>query len=356
MNQTSQDPVDREVSRRGVLSAAGIAAGAMAMVQRSPADERAGKESKPKATVRVTAVSYAPPAHDHRKHGVDLKALREMTAKVAKERPDFVCYPEICTCSAGGFAKGIETAPELAPHVAAVAELAREFNTAMIVPLIERAGDKVYNSVPIVDRKGNLVLVYRKNYPTTGELEAGITPGTEVPVAECDGVRVGATVCFDANFDFLAAELERQRARMVFWPSMYWGGQILQHWALRYGFAVVVAYGLESAVIDMNGRYLAKQGPDTYQVRQKHLPPWAVADVLVNRELYHLDFNQDKFPAIREKYGPDVEIDVWEPEGYFLMGSRRDDLPIESVAKEFNLETNRDYLARSVKMRNEKLR
>jgi hypothetical protein len=117
-----------------------------------------------------------------------------------------------------------------------------------------------------------------------------------------------------------------------------------------------VAYGAESAVIDMNGRYLVKQGLETYQVRQKHLPPWAVADVLINRELFHLDYNQDTFPAIREKYGPDVEIEVWEPEGYFLLASRRIELPIESIAAEFGLETNRDYLARSVKLRNERLK
>jgi predicted amidohydrolase len=306
--------------------------------------------------VRVAAVSYAPPFHDHRAAGVNLQALREMTAQVARDRPDFICYPEGCTCVARGFEKGIDSAPELEPYAAEVGKLAREFNTALVVPFLERKDGRVYNSVPIVDRQGNLVLVYRKNYPTIIELEAGISPGEDVPVAICDGVRVGATVCFDANFDFLAAELERQRARLVFWPSMYWGGQILQHWALRYGFAVIVAYGLESAIIDMNGKYLARQGTDTYQVRQKHLPPWALADILINRELYHLDYNQDRFPAIREKYGPDVEIEVWEPEGYFLMASRRDDLPVEKVASEFGLETLRDYLARSVRMRNERLK
>jgi hypothetical protein len=198
-------------------------------------------------------------------------------------------------------------------------------------------------------------MVYRKNYPTIGELEMGITPGHEIPVVECDGVRVGAAVCFDANFDHVAAELERQRARLVFWPSMYWGGRLLQHWALRYGFAVVVAYGAESAIIDMNGRYLAKRGGDTFKVRQGLLPPWAVADIAINRELFHLDTNQNQFPAMREKYGPDIEIEVWEPEGYFLLASRISDLAVERIAAEFGLETLRDYLARSVGLRDERL-
>jgi len=81
-----------------------------------------------------------------------------------------------------------------------------------------------------------------------------------------------------------------------------------------------------------------------------------VADVLVNRELFHLDFNQSKFPAIRAKYGPDVDIEIHEPEGYFLMATHRPDLPVEQIAEEFELETNRDYLARSVAMRDERLK
>jgi predicted amidohydrolase len=301
-----------------------------------------------KCVVRVAAVSYSMPFHDHRAASVNLQALRDMTAQVARERPDFVCYPEVCTCIGKGFAKGIEIAPDLEPYVAEVGKIAREFNTAVVAPFLERSQGRVYNSVPIVDRRGKLVLVYRKNYPTTGELEAGISPGHEAPVADCDGVRVGAAVCFDANFDHVAADLERQRARLVFWPSMYWGGQLLQHWALRYGFSIAVAYGAESAIIDMNGRYLAKQ--------QRRLPPWAVADVRVNRELFHLDFNQDKLPALCEKYGPDVEIEIMEPEGFFLLASRRPELTVEAIAAEQGLETLRDYLARSVRMREDRLR
>lgn len=283
-------------------------------------------------------------------------AIREVARKVAKDKPDFICFPEACACIGGGLEHGVKSAPELEPFVAEVGKLAREVNAALIVPFLERYLKLVYNSVPIVDRSGKLVVVYRKNYPTTGEMEAGVTPGWEVPVAECDGVRVGAAVCFDANFPQVAAELERQRARVMFWPSMYWGGQLLQHWALRYGFYVVVAYGAESAVIDLSGRYLVKQGAETHQVRAGRLPPWAVAEVNADREVFHLDFNQNKFPALRAKYGPDLDIEVHQPEAYFLLASRRPGLRVEQIAQEFQLETLRDYLARSVRQREVHLR
>lgn len=340
------------INRRQALGAVGAAAGAFALAQQA---EAAPPAAANKCFVRVAAVSYTPPFHDHRRDGVNVTALRDMTAQVMKDRPDFICYPEVCACIAKGFEQGIETAPELAAYVAAVGEIAREFHVALVAPLIERQGSRCFNTVPIVDRQGKLVLAYRKNYPTITELEAGISPGWEIPVGECDGVRVGAAVCFDANFDHVAAELERQQAQLVFWPSMYWGGSLLQHWALRYGFNIAVAYVAESAIIDMSGRYLDRRGTDTLKVRQKLSPPWAIAEININRELYHLDDNQLHFPAMREKYGPDVEIEIFEPEGYFLMSSRRPDLAVAAVAAEFHLETLRDYLARSVQLRNERL-
>lgn len=351
-HRTAAQPV--EFNRRAALSALGAAAGALALADTGSAAPSAARTGVP-CTIRVAAVCFGLPFHNHRQSGVKLDAMREMTAQVARERPDFVCYPEACACVANGFARGIEAAPELEPYAAEVGKIAREFDTAIVAPFLEYDRGRVYNSAPIVNRRGELVLVYRKNYPTIDELNLGISPGREIPVADCDGVRVGAAICFDANFDNVAAELERQRARLVFWPSMYWGGQLLQHWALRYGFAMALAYNSECSIIDMNGRYLVKQGHQTYQVQQGHLPPWAVADIAINRELFHLDTNQNQFAAIREKYTPDVEIEVWEPEGLFLLSSRRPDLPVEAVAAEFGLETLRDYLARSVSLRNERL-
>ncbi|MFL5245938.1 MAG: carbon-nitrogen hydrolase family protein [Gemmataceae bacterium] len=306
--------------------------------------------------VRLAAVSLIPPAHDHRDKGVDLAGVRDIVKRVMADKPDFICFPEICACIGAGIAKGVKQAPELEPFVAAVGKIAKELGVALVVPFLERYLGQVYNSTPIVDRTGKLVLVYRKNYPTVSEMEAGITPGWEVPVGECDGVRVGAAVCFDVNYPRVAEQLEKQRARLVFWPSMFWGERLLQHWALRYGFTIVVSFRAESAIIDMSGRYLARQGQETSQVRANRLPPWVVAEVNLDREVFHLDFNENQFPALREKYGPDIGIDVHQPEALFLLASRRSGLSVEQIAKEFKLETLRDYLARSERMRDKHLR
>jgi predicted amidohydrolase len=307
-------------------------------------------------TIRLAAVSFTPPAIDHTK-GINLAALRTIIHEVAAEKPNFICFPELCACGSGGGAAGfVQRAVPLKPFADEVGKLAREVGIALVVPVAEKAGEQVYNSVPIVDSKGQLVLVYRKNYPTDSEMKAGITPGTEVPVGVCDGVRVGAAVCFDCCFPQVWMELEANRARVVFWPSMYWGGNYLRYYAARFGYYVVVAYNGESAIVDMRGQHLVRQGQDSYLVKRKKLPPWAVAEVAIDREVYHLDYNQDKFAAIRKKYGPGVDIETYPEEDFCLMTSRLDGTSVEQIAAEFQLETMREYFARSTKMREQMLR
>lgn len=283
--------------------------------------------------------------------------LEEILSAVAADRPDFICFPEICTCSLP-LAQGVrEQAVELpGPFTKTLGRLAQQVGANLMVPTLERDRDRVYNAVPLVTSAGDFVGVYRKNYPTVGEMEAGITPGTQVPVFECQGTRVGMAVCFDLNFSSVAAELERQQARLVFWPSMYWGGQFLGHWAMRYGFYMVAAYGAESAVVDMSGRFLARQGNETHQVRGRRLPPWVTVAINTDRELFHLDFNQDKFPAIRREYGPDVAIEVHQPEAVFTLASLSDHFTVADLCREFQLEPLRDYLARSQTLRATKSR
>ncbi|MBY0525375.1 MAG: carbon-nitrogen hydrolase family protein [Gemmataceae bacterium] len=305
-------------------------------------------------TIRLAGVSFRPPSVDHSK-GVNLAAVRDIVQQVARDKPHFIAFPELCACP-GNVETAVRNAVELKPFVEEVGKLAREVGIALVVPFAERDGKQVFNSVPIVDSQGKLALVYRKNYPTDSELRGGVTPGTQVPVAVCDGVRVGAAVCFDANFSHVWSELEAGRARVVFYPTMYWAGRHLEYYASRFGYYIVRAYLGDSAIVDMSGRHLVRQGQNSYFVKQKKLPPWAIAEVAIDREVYHLDYNQNKLDAVRKKYGPGVLIEIFEEEDFCLITSRIDGVSVEKIAAEFQLETMREYFARSLKLRDEVLR
>lgn len=289
---------------------------------------------------------------------VDLGMLEEVALQVAADRPDFICFHELCGCNFGDLNRAVkEQAYELpGPVTKEIGRIAQSAGANLIVPLLEKWKGNVYNSTPLVTSAGEYVGTYRKNFPTIGEMEEGITPGTEVPVFECGGVRVGMAVCFDLNFPEVAEQLAAKKARLVFWPSMYWGGDLLSHWALRYGFYMGAAYAAESAIVDMGGRFLARRGYGTSQVQGKRLPPWVTVEINTDREVFHLDQNQNKFPELLRKFGPDIAIEVYQPEAFFTLASLSPDFTVEDIIRDYKLETLRDYLARSKAFREKRMK
>src|SRR5262249_17612078 len=123
------------------------------------------KEIAMARTIRLAGVSYNLPAADHSK-GVNLSSLRSIIQEVAMDKPHFICFRELCACKGSD---PIKNALELKPFAEEVGKLAKEVGIALVIPFAEREGKQVYNSVPIVDSQGKLVMVYRKNYPTDSE-------------------------------------------------------------------------------------------------------------------------------------------------------------------------------------------
>lgn len=89
--------------------------------------------------------------------------------------------------------------PADGPTARALAELAREHGTHLFGPLIERDGERVYNTCIGFDRAGREIVRYRKRHPWYPETWA--TPGEAPhPSFEVEGVRVTLAICFDIHF------------------------------------------------------------------------------------------------------------------------------------------------------------
>src|SRR5262245_36893415 len=101
-------------------------------------------------TVRLAAVSFRPENVDHSR-GVNLSAVRRLVEEMASDRPDFICFPELCACAGGGVTGAVRNAVELRPFVEEVGKVARDVGAALVIPFAERAGKQVFNSVPVVD-------------------------------------------------------------------------------------------------------------------------------------------------------------------------------------------------------------
>ena len=95
---------------------------------------------------------------------------------------------------------------------------------------------------------------------------------------------------------------------------------------------------LEKRIVDPAGGVLRSE--NYYQ-------PTFTAKINTNCRVLHLDFNRDKFPAIIRKYGRRVEIRNPGTVGTVTLVSNDPELPVETVMREFSLESYTDYLARS---------
>ncbi len=289
--------------------------------------------------VTVASVSHAPSA--------DPAVLLEQAAKyVHRARlmgADIIVFLEVYP----HLHAPIERWPEVAETLPGstcnrMMEVAAKERCYVLWPLVERRGDRLYNTLAVLDRQGAIVGSYSKMFPTVGEMEAGVWPGEEATVVETDFGRIGMAICFDMNWRPLWEGLHANRAEIVFFSSMYRGTRQMQAWALEFGFYLVSAITAElGQIVDQTGQILRTSYHEVLITQKLNL----------NRRLLHFDFNWDKLDAMLEKYGDDLTFDPTAPEGRFALGCKREGLSVEEVIDEFGLERLEDYWARVLNMR-----
>jgi len=271
----------------------------------------------------------------------NLETAMKLLEQAAWDKPDLVCLPETF-CGIGlGHEKWFATAEMMdGETVKRLSNYAREHSCYVVCPMVLRVEDKTVNAAVLIDRKGKVLGYYSKMFPTINELRVGIVPGTDAPVFQTDFGRVGFAICFDLNFREVAERLKANGAELVCFVSMYPGGKQVQTWAIDYGFWMVTAISSpQSMVVNPLGRIVATAQPN-YQ-------PLVSCRINLDCVLAHLDYNHEKLPELKKRYGADAEIEVSQPEGRFLLTCNRTDMSVWDWVHEFNLEPIDDYFARA---------
>ncbi|MBO3803666.1 MAG: carbon-nitrogen hydrolase family protein [Candidatus Brockarchaeota archaeon] len=301
---------------------------------------------------RVSTISFAGAGGSgstEEKIEMNRKAALELLETASLDKPDIVCLPETFTGLGLELKEWIRSAePVPGPTTEAVSKLAKERKMYVVCPIIEKSGGKTYNSAVLVGRDGEVLGSYHKIHPTIGEIEAGITPGNMPKVFETDFGRVGLAICFDLNFRGVAEGLKEEGAELVFFPSMYPGGLQLSIWAHDMSFFVASAFtGNGSAIVDPLGRTLVTSSGCMKIISRP---------INLDFGVFHIDYNCERWPAIKGKYGPGVEIDVAEPEGVFALYCNLEGKTVEDLIEEFKLERRDEYFKRAEGVREKALR
>jgi predicted amidohydrolase len=261
-----------------------------------------------------------------------------------RQSPDLVCLPEaFTTVSVPSDGTGERAEPVPGPTVDAVAERARRHRCYVICSILTRREGRCWNSAVVIDRSGEVVDIYDKLHPVTTSpdytvFERGMTPGTAAPVFDLDFGRVGIQICFDVGFPESWAELARQGARLVFWPSAYNGGRPLEVYAALHRCYVVTSVRTDrSRIIDPCGTVLDQTD------RQVNV---IVRDINLDFAVCHYDFNYSIPDRIQAAYPGRVAIRSHPDDGLFLVEPTDPALTVENLQAEFGFEAAEQYFQR----------
>ena len=341
------------VSRRSFLRSApvGVGAGIVGFAAESSASdspERRPAASRLPREVWIASISQNGMAADSHK-GMIQQMLARMN-EVTTYQPDIICLPEVFPFVnlAGGRPKVSDAAEEpIGPITAPFAEFARKHKCYVICPTYTKHAGHCYNSAVFIDRQGKLLGEYRKMHPTVGEMDNGVTPGPlQPPVFQTDFGVVGAQICFDIEWTDGWTALRKAGAEIVFWPSAFGGGSVVngKAWQNKYCVVSSTRKGV-TKICDVSGEQLAWTG---------HWDRWVCAAVNLEKAFLHTWPFCNRFPEIHRKYGRKVRITTFHEEEWSILESRSPEVRIADVLAEFELEPYWDFINTAEQVQNQR--
>ncbi|MDX1285398.1 MAG: nitrilase-related carbon-nitrogen hydrolase, partial [Draconibacterium sp.] len=246
---------NKNISRRSFVKKSAIGAGAVGMV--SPFNQSGEMQPVQKLPREVYIASFCSSGLRAESPSQMVDIVEGKIQTVFPLKPDIICFPEIFP-----FFWTVNeklTVPQQAEFSKSVIDrflkLAKQNGSWMICPVVTEEAGKYYNAAVVIDRAGKYVGEYRKIHTTVEEMKDGISPGlSDPPVFDTDFGKIGIQICYDVRWDDGWNKLQEKGAEIIFWPSAFPGGQLLNSRALKH-HAVIVSSTLKtlSKIVDIDG-------------------------------------------------------------------------------------------------------
>lgn len=171
----------------------------------------------------------------------NIHAAQALLRRAAEEDVDLAVLPEVFTYL-GRSAGRIDAAEPLpgGPASDMLSAVARQTGMWITGGILERDGDRIYNTSPLFDRTGELVARYRKIHlydvvlpgqPPFRE-SATFTPGEQVVTHPSDTARIGMSICYDLRFPELYRALMVAGAQVFTIPAQFQFQTGMDHWEI----------------------------------------------------------------------------------------------------------------------------
>lgn len=119
------------------------------------------------------------------------------------------------------------------------AKIAQEYQTMIVVGMYRIKKDgQLYNSAVVIDKKGELIFSYDKNF-LAGDEKEYLTAGIGFPIWENEFGRIGIGICWDMQFPETARAYAMQAVDLILCPT--WGWEYLYGPARAYENGIYVA-------------------------------------------------------------------------------------------------------------------
>jgi beta-ureidopropionase len=328
------------LSRRRLLQAGAVSALAAASTTATATDESDSPRRRPGRQIWVASLTLEGIQASTRDEA--LKQILGRMEQVSGARPDLVCLPEVFNSRLTPRPTSAQAAEPLdGPTISAMAKFAQAKRCYVVAPITREYEGKLFNTAVLLDRSGAVAGMYDKIHPTEPEMKGGITPGRTAAVFDTDFGKLGVQICFDLNWSDGWQALKDGGAELVVWPSAYPGGFPLRAIAWTHGYPIVTStWTSPSALLDVDGHMLAQSG--TWE-------PWISVPFCLDRDLFHLDFHQQKVRDIEKAYGRDVTVRWCHDENAFVLENRIPGRTLADLTAEFGLLPLDAYIARATK-------
>lgn len=327
----------------GILGAAVATTATAAERRPTPASSRRLPREVRVATICQAGLNAADP-------GEMIRKMLTRMEELIPQQPDVICLPECfhtahLACGRPALAESAEKA--IGRFSQPIADFATKHRCNVICPIYTTEDGRYYNTAVVIDRAGKYVGEYRKINPTDDELKQGVTPGPlDPPVFKLDFGTVGVQICFDINWHENWRKLSAKGAEIVFWPSAYAGGEMLNALAWINKFYVVSSTRIQSSkMVDVLGDTITETG---------RFDEWLCAPLNLDVAVVQGWTYMKRIDQARAKYGRKIDVRTKHVEAWARIESLSPDISVPVLLKEFELETSHEMLARNARLQDAK--
>ncbi len=224
-----------------------------------------------------------------------------------------------------------------------------DHGVAITVPVFLREDGHILNACNLVDKDGTHLGRYVKEYPTLGELNEGVIPGTNPQLMEWSGLKVGGAICYDINFEPLFARQSEDGADLILCPSLWPGGLLLNYYAFEYSVPIVLAYPAWSRIIDPLGHERVQGGLRHETLRWGGSSPVFVADINFDYAVISNDCDYETIRDLERTYAGRVSVRMDQQNCCFLFESLSEEVTTAQVLAEYGLTLRKPLLNEALK-------